>query len=77
MPPKKMSSSLYSFLGVGPTSDWPKTELDKLLQAVCARLATVQKDERCKHRTSQWSYLELKQLDAAPCHHLPLCVDVL
>ena len=77
MPPKKSPPSLYSLLGIGTTSNWPKTELDRLLQAVCAGFAIGQKDERRKHRTSQWSYPELKQLDAAACHHLALCVDVL
>ena len=52
MPTNKTPASLYGLLGVGKTPKWPKTDLDKLLQAVCARFAVVQKDDRCKHRCS-------------------------
>ena len=49
---KKTPVSLYNLLGVGTTMEWPKTDLDKLLQAMCARFAVVQKDGRRKHWTS-------------------------
>ena len=45
---------------VGTALEWPNTALDKLLQAVCARFAVVQKEERRKHRALHCTYQELK-----------------